>query len=90
MDIWQLVSQAFKRGTFDESLAEILIVLIPKVDQPRYLKEFRPISLCNVVYKVITKVVVQRLRPFLDDLVGPLQSSFIPGRSTTDNVILAQ
>lgn len=54
------------------------------------MKEFRPISLCNVAYKIITKVLVQRLRPYLDYLVEPLQSSFIPGRGTKDNAILAQ
>lgn len=89
LNLWQLVKNAFDTGNFDASIVEILILLILKVDKPMYFKEFIPISLCNVVYKVITKVVVQRLPPYLDDLIGPLQSSFIPGRSTTDNVILA-
>lgn len=89
-DVWHLVCEAFRNGSFDPGLAETLIVLIPKIDHPVHLKNFRPISLCNVVYKVISKVLVQRLRPYLDDLIGPLQSSFIPGRSTTDNAILAQ
>ena len=39
---------------------------------------------------MITKVLVNRLRPFLDDLIGPLQSSFIPGRNTSDNALIAQ
>jgi hypothetical protein len=39
---------------------------------------------------LITKVLVNRLRPFLDDLIGPLQSSFIPGRNTSDNALIAQ
>lgn len=89
-DLWSFVSHTFQHGYSTACIAEILIVLIPKVDQPTHFKELRPISLCNVVYKVITKVVVQRLRPFLDELIGPLQSSFIPGRWTKDNAILAQ
>lgn len=89
-DLWNMVRNAISRGYSEESMAEILMVLIPKIDHPRSLKKFRPISLCNVAYKVITKVLVQRIRPFLYELIGPLQSSFIPGRSTNDNVILAQ
>lgn len=77
-------------GQFDETIAKTLLVLILKVDNPVYLKNFRPISLCNMVYKVITKVIVNRLRTFLDDLIFPLQSNFIPKRGTSDNAILAQ
>lgn len=49
-DMWQLVKNAFERGYNEESIAEILIVLIPKIDHPVRFREFRPISLCNVVY----------------------------------------
>lgn len=89
-DLWNLVCNAFLTGHFEECLAETLIMLIPKVDNPMHLRNFRPISLCNVVYRVITKVLVSRLRPFLDDLIGPLQSSFLPKKGTSDNAILAQ
>lgn len=89
-DVWGFGRQAFIHSYSDKCIAEILIVLIPKVDQPTRFKDLRPISLCNVIYKAITKVVVQRLRPFLDEIIGPLQSSFIPGRGTKDNAILAQ
>lgn len=88
-DLWTFVRQAFQHGYSDTCIAEILVVLIPKVDHPTRFKELRPINLCNVIYKVITKVVVQRLRPFLDEIIGLLQSSFIPGRGTKDNAILA-
>lgn len=53
-------------------------------------KDLRPISFCNAAYKVITKVLVNRFRSLLTELVGPLQGSFIPGRGTKDNIILAQ
>nr|KYP71420.1 hypothetical protein KK1_010679 [Cajanus cajan] len=65
------------------------MVLIPKVDHPVSLKEFRPISLCNVAWKVISKVLVARLRPFLQDVIGLFQGSFIPGRGTQDHSIIA-
>ena len=74
----------------DSRLAGTLVTLIPKGENPTHLRNFRPISLCIVVYKVITKVLVNRIRPYLEELVGSLQSSFIPNRGTFDNAIIAQ
>ncbi|PNX92520.1 ribonuclease H, partial [Trifolium pratense] len=89
-DICDMVSEAFATGQFNPSLAETLICLIPKEDCPKHFKDFRPISLCNTLYKLITKILVNRLRPMLDSIVGPFQSSFLPGRGTSDNAIILQ
>lgn len=67
-----------------------LIVLIPKTDHPETIKQFCPISLCNVVYKIIAKVLVNRLKQCIHKLVNPLQAGFIPGRQVADNIIIAQ
>ncbi|XP_016168284.1 uncharacterized protein LOC107610797 [Arachis ipaensis] len=89
-EIWNIVRSAFLGEYLNPSIMETLIVLIPKIDNPTFMKDFRPISLCNVVYKIITKVLTNRLRPFLPDIVSPLQRGFIPGRGTPDNIIAAQ
>lgn len=65
-------------------------VLIPKVDNSDSIRQFRPIALCNVIYKTITKVIANRLKPLLNNIVSPTQCSFIPGRHSYDNVIIAQ
>lgn len=66
---------------------ETLITLIPKVKDPMLMKDFRPISLCNVNYKIVTRVITNRLRPTLEN--NPrITKCFISGRSITDNIIV--
>lgn len=72
------------------SLNNTNLVLIPKKDVPERIKDFRPISLCNVSYKVITKVISLRLRSIMNKVVGKHQCSFIAGRQSSDNIIIAQ
>lgn len=63
---------------------EILVVnkmdicLIPKVDKPEFVSQFRPISLCNNLYKVVTKIVVNQLKSCMNDIISPFQIGFIP------------
>lgn len=87
-DVWRLVREAFETSMYNPKDVEILIVLIPKNDGAKHLKDFRPISLCFMIYKLISEVLVNRLRPFLSNLASPMQSSFIPGRETTNNAII--
>ena len=66
------------------------ITLILKIQGPETLGNYHPISLCNTVYKVVTKIIVSRVRPFLEKLISPLQSTFVPGRKSVDNAIIVQ
>lgn len=67
-----------------------LIALIPKIQGPETLRNYRLISLCNTMYMVVTKIIVARLWPFLDKLISPMQTTFVLGRKGIDNMIIAQ
>jgi hypothetical protein len=88
-EIIQAVLQFFDSGHMPEGINDTSIVLIPKIDDPKELKDFRPIGLCNVLYKIISKCLVNRLRPILGDVISENQSAFVPGHLITDNALLA-
>ncbi|XP_074270959.1 uncharacterized protein LOC141594872 [Silene latifolia] len=77
-------------GTVLKEFNKTFIVLIPKNDCPERVGDFRPISLCNVIMKVVTKCIANRLKGVMDDLVSPFQSAFVPNRSIADNIDIAQ
>ena len=84
------VFKVFHSSTMPPHLNETFITLIPKHPGADCLASFRPISLCNTIYKVVTKIIVKRLRPLLPNLISPLQIAFILGRMGLDNMIIAQ
>lgn len=94
---WNIVGPLVSRAVMDcleekEGLNLInstLITLIPKVKEPKSVGDYRPISLCNVVYKVISKVLINRLKEILPLIISTTQSAFVPGQLITDNALIA-
>lgn len=86
----QFVLRFFESGELPPNLNDALVVLIAKVAKPEKVTQFRPISLCNVLFKSIIKAMVIRLKGIISHFIGPAQASFIPGRLSTDNIVIVQ
>lgn len=69
-------------------LNHTFIALIAKVAKPRKVIEYRPSSLCNVVYRIAAKVIANTLKQILHHIISPSQSAFIPNKLITDNIII--
>lgn len=88
--VCDFVKQVFEEPSKISSVNQTHIVLIPKVEYPESLKDLRPISLCNVSLKIVTKILASRIRGILGDLIDLNQSCFIAGRQCCDNILVVQ
>lgn len=95
---WDIVGNLFCEAVMDFFTTSVLhkganntaITLVPKIKNPTKMTDFRPISLCSVVYKCITKILASRMSAVLPSIVDLSQSAFLKGRNIADNIILAQ
>ncbi|XP_075496425.1 uncharacterized protein LOC142533502 [Primulina tabacum] len=89
-DVLGAVLDFFQGSPLPQSFTATTITLIPKVESAHAWSDFRPISLCNVTYKIISKLLYSRLRIVVERLVSLNRSGFVPGRLISDNILLAQ
>ena len=87
-DIFNYVQAFFHTCSLLKTLNQTFITLIPKNSCPKNVNHFRPVSLCNIIYKVISKIIVNRLKPLMDYLITPFQNAFIKGRNISDNNLI--
>ena len=88
-DVTSSVLMWLNTGILPSPINHTFITLIPKVNSPELVTEFRLISLCNVLYKIFSKVLANRLKKFLPNLITEHQSAFAKDRLITDNILVA-
>jgi hypothetical protein len=88
-EVSKTILSILNSGEISRDFNSTFIALIPKTKNPLNVTDFRPISLCNVIYKMVSKVLANRLKLILPHIISSTQSAFIPGRLITDNVLAA-
>ena len=96
--VWSIVGEDFSKAVqyffhtakLPSAFNSTIIALVPKCSNPNSKRDFRSISCCTVVYKCITRIMASRLKKYMPQMVSNSQSAFIPGRSISDNILMAQ
>ncbi|XP_019224148.1 PREDICTED: uncharacterized protein LOC109205848 [Nicotiana attenuata] len=86
----KVVLSFFRGNPMPRYMTNACLVLLPKVEFPKSLTEFRSISLSNFINKIFSKVIYSRLGPILPKIISTSQSGFVKGRNISENIILAQ
>lgn len=88
-DILKEVKEFFSTAKMPKSIYYTMVTLIPKTPKPATMREFRPIVCCSILYKIIAKILANRLQKVVPSIICEAQAGFIPGRKIGDNIILA-
>ncbi|CAH9109059.1 unnamed protein product [Cuscuta epithymum] len=88
-DVVDFCVNCFEHGQIPLAVNQTNLVLVPKKTKPESMGDWRPIALCNVVYKIFSKVLANRMKGILNDIICENQSAFAPGRNIIDNVVIA-
>lgn len=88
-DLVMAIRSFFENGFLPKGLNSTILALIPKKEVALHMRDYRPISCCNVVYKVISKILARRLKSLLPSFISKNQSAFVKDRLLMENVLLA-
>ncbi|XP_019157949.1 PREDICTED: uncharacterized protein LOC109154672 [Ipomoea nil] len=88
-DISAFIVNCLNNRVFPSGLNNTDVVLIPKKKTPEVVADFRPIALSNVIYRIMAKMITQRMKPLMENIISSSQSAFIPDRLITDNILVA-
>jgi exonuclease III len=86
-EVWEILEDSRLNGEVLRAFNATFLALIPKEGQANRPKQFRPIALCNVIYKLLTKVIASRLKPILPTIISPEQSGYVEGRQILDSIM---
>lgn len=89
-DVIKAILESFENRSLLKQLNSTTLTLIPKTQNPTMLKDFRPISCVSTVYKIIAKILANRLKLILPSIIAENQSAFVEGRGISDSIFLAQ
>eukprot|EP00253_Pinus_taeda_P026540 PITA_26540 len=89
-DLLKMIRWVLRKGKLGGFTNSTYLALFPKENRPSSFSRFRPISLCNSAYKIITKILSSRLKPHLPSLISENQGGFLPNRHITDSILLVQ
>ncbi|GJV01910.1 putative RNA-directed DNA polymerase, eukaryota, reverse transcriptase zinc-binding domain protein [Tanacetum coccineum] len=86
-DVCNAVKDFFINGKLLKEINHTFLALISKTTTPLKVNDYRPISCCNVLYKCISKIIINRIIEGIKEVVSDNQSTFVPGRSISDNIL---
>lgn len=84
----KIVKAFWHSGTLLRKLNHTNLVLIPKVKCPKNMTQYRLIALCNIIYKILAKVLTNKLKKVMPKVIGVNQSAFVAGKQILDNILV--
>ena len=88
-DVTEAVLSCLTSGVIPPSINRTFITLIPKVKSPTNVSEYHPISFCNIIYKLVSKVIANKLKGVLPLIISESQSVFQSDKTISDNTLVA-